>query len=124
MDFAGDDGARVNPQSLGRGGYLLLLIWLVIPLGLEILYSLLVKTVFGPKRYLLVYSPAYYMLLGLGFEGIRSRALKRSLSLSFLALFSLSVFFHYTLPTREDWRGAIRFMDRKLKKHSCIHTGR
>ena len=108
-------------ESMDKQKYLLPLLWLAVPISLEVLFSLLKQPVFGPKRYLLVFSPAYYLLIGLGIEGIRNRSFRRAMSLIFPALFVMSLFFFFTQPTREDWRGAIRYMDREINPGEVLY---
>jgi mannosyltransferase len=97
-----------------------LLLWLVLPILLALLYSWLKQPIFGPKRYLIMLSPAYYLLIGLGLSRITWRNLKYGLSYFIIAMFIVSLGIFYATPTREDWRGAVSAIDREFTQGEVI----
>lgn len=97
-----------------------LLLWLVLPILLALLYSWLKQPIFGPKRYLIMLSPAYYMLIGLGLSRITWRKLKYGLAYLIIAMFIVSLGIFYATPTREDWRGAVFSIDREYTQGEII----
>ena len=97
------------------------MLWLALPLALEVLYSLLAHSVLGPKRYLLVLSPAYTLLLAIGVARLRPAAVRIGVGALVVLLFAVSAFSYYALPAREDWRGAIRHLDAELRPGEVLY---
>lgn len=97
-----------------------LILWLVLPILLALLYSWLKQPVFGPKRYLIMLSPAYYLLIALGLSRITWRRLKYGLAYLIIAMFIFTLGIFYVTPTREDWRGAVSSIDREFTRGEII----
>jgi len=94
--------------------------WLFIPMILVIIYSFLKQPMFGPKRYVMMLSPAYYLLLGLGIRRIPRESLKNAVIAVVLAFFAAALLSFYLTPTREDWRGAINRIDENVTENDVV----
>jgi mannosyltransferase len=94
-----------------RDPYLLSLIWLFLPLIVLSVYSFLKQPMLGPKRYIYIFAPAFYLLLGYGIQAVRRTAVRRAVSAVVVLLFCLTLVQYYLTPTREDWRGAVQVFD-------------
>ena len=97
-----------------------LLIWLVVPIFLEYLYTILKQPMLGPKRYIIVLSPAFYMLLGLAIKQISKEWLKDLTAIVLIILFSVTLITFFNVQTREDWRGAISYIDKSLRSGEVL----
>jgi uncharacterized membrane protein len=94
---------------------IILLLWFFLPLIIEYIYSITIQPLLGPKRYVIILSPAYYLLMGLGLQNIEWKKLKNALIIAILIFFSFGLFSFYISPKREDWRGVIAFIDEKIE---------
>jgi 4-amino-4-deoxy-L-arabinose transferase-like glycosyltransferase len=106
---------REDKTQKGKDAAILLLLWFFLPLIIEYGYSIIKQPLIGPKRYVIILSPAYYLLLGLGLQNLRWKKLKTALIAALLTLFSFGLYSFYISPKREDWRGAIAFVDKKFE---------
>ncbi|MBI4846216.1 MAG: glycosyltransferase family 39 protein [Candidatus Omnitrophica bacterium] len=91
---------------------LVLMIWLLLPLILIYLYSIIVRPVYWP-RYVIYSAPAYYLLLGyfISKQSIKQRTIILSL-IVILSVFSLRNIY---VPGRTgDYRQAINFLKENL----------
>ena len=102
-------------RSKDREAALILLIWLLVPILLEYLYTVLKQPMLGPKRYVIVLSPAFYLLLGLGIKRLPKEIWKNIIAGFLIVLFTIALVTYYNAPTKEDWRGAISYIDSNLK---------
>ena len=100
---------------MGKEAALLLLLWFFLPLIIEYVYSIIKQPLIGPKRYVIILSPAFYLLLGLGLQNVGWNKLKNALVIATIVLFSFGLFSFYISPKREDWRGSIAFIDEKFE---------
>lgn len=95
---------------------IIILFWLAIPVLLAWAISIFVPN-YQPFRLLFVL-PAFYLLLAYGISSLSS-TLARRLFLVFVLLVNLvSLFVYYQNPYfhREDWRGAVRFIEQQEGK--------
>ena len=93
----------------------LLTLWFFLPLFIEYIYSVIKQPLLGPKRYIIILSPAFYLLLGMGLNNLHWKKLKNALVIATIVLFTFALFSFYISPKREDWRSSIAFIDDKLK---------
>ncbi len=96
---------------MSRDSFLILVIWLFLPLVLLTAYSFVKQPMLGPKRYIYMLAPAFYLLLGYGVHSVRRHVLRRIITMLVLLLFSVTLIQYYRTPTREDWRGAVQHLD-------------
>ena len=92
---------RKNSDKAGRVYGLFLSLWLVIPIVLPFIYSRCLTPVFGPVRYILYVSCAYYLLIS---KGIMSFNKKIRIFLIFFVVFGGSLFlreYYYNVPIWE-----------------------
>jgi 4-amino-4-deoxy-L-arabinose transferase-like glycosyltransferase len=92
-----------------------LLAWLVVPIFIEYLYTIFKQPMLGPKRYIIVLSPAFYMLLGLAIKKISKERIRDLTTIVLIILFSVTLITFFNVQTREDWRGAISYIDKSMK---------
>ena len=88
-----------------------ILLWFLIPVVVAWLLSFFIPN-YQPFRLLLVL-PAFYLLLALGISGISSIKI-RTMASAFIILvnlISLGVYFKNPFFHREDWRGAVNFIE-------------
>lgn len=90
---------------------LIVLLWLLVPLFLAWLISLFIPN-YQPFRLLLVL-PAFYLLLVYGISKFPARKIQVGLVVFILAvnLFSLGVYYFNPYFHREDWRGAVNYIE-------------
>jgi len=105
------DRSTRTESSVSRDTFLLSVIWLFLPLALLTAYSFMKQPMLGPKRYVYMLAPAFYLLLGYGVHSVRRKVLRRIVALLVLLLFCITLVQYYLTPTREDWRAAVRFLD-------------
>ena len=116
-----EKGIRLSLVSdFDSNAALFLILWLALPIIIEVLYSIFKQPMFGPKRYVIILSPAYYLLLGLGIKKIGWKWLKNSLAAVLLVFFTLALFTFYSTPTKEDWIGAISFIDKNVAPEEIV----
>lgn len=99
----------------------LLLFWLLIPIFLAWLISFLIP-INQPFR-LLFCLPAFYILLAIGIETLSSRIRPWRLAVAGVLLVNfLSAGIYFTNPKfqREDWRGAVSFINKSLNENSKV----
>ncbi len=101
---------------------LLLWLWIVIPLALEIIYSLFFQPIIGLRRYLIAFSPALYMLLSHGVWVMSPKGKRKGMCIALIVLFSVPLLSFYSIPKREDWRGAITYMKEQVEEGEPIFT--
>ncbi len=96
---------KVNHLSL------IILLWLLGPLFLAWLISLFIPN-YQPFRLLLVL-PAFYLLLAYGISKFPARKVQVALVIFILMvnLFSLGVYYFNPYFHREDWRGAVHYIE-------------
>ena len=90
-----------------------ILLWFLIPIVIAWLLSFFIPN-YQPFRLLLVL-PAFYLLLALGISGISSIKI-RTMAITFILLvnlISLGVYFTNPFFHREDWRGAVNFIEKE-----------
>jgi len=81
----------------------LLTLWLAIPIVLPFIFSHLVAPVFGPVRYVLYVSCAYYLLIGKGVMSLKKNL--RLLLLTFIVLMGLvSLQEYYRVEKNTPWK--------------------
>ena len=97
--------------GMSRDTFLILVIWLFLPLVLLTAYSFVKQPMLGPKRYIYPLAPAFYLLLGYGVHSVRRHIIRRIIAMIFLLIFSVTLIQYYRTPTREDWRGAVQYLD-------------
>ena len=110
-------GSRVSYSVL------LLWMWMIVPIALEIAYSVFSQPLLGQKRYLLAFSPALYMLLAHGTWELVSQDLKKAFCIALVILFSVPLLTFYAIPKREDWRGAIAYAKDRIEADELVFTG-
>jgi hypothetical protein len=94
--------------------------WLVLPIGMAWLVSIVVPN-YQPFRLLFVL-PAFYLLLANGLFQISMRRIKIA-GVAFILLVNLAcvgVYYQNPYFHREDWRGAVRFIEQKEGKSLVI----
>lgn len=109
----------VSRQGRSRVGwsYALVIGWLVLPVGIVFLYSL-VMPVFA-VRYLLICLPPFVMLGALGLVALRRPW--RAAALAAVLLFSCAGLYNwYFRTTKENWREAARFVLTQSKSRDAV----
>ncbi len=86
-------------------------LWLIVPLIAMATYSLLRQPIFGPKRYVIALAPAYYLLLSIGVMKIGRGFVRKTIAIILTVFFILALITFYNVPTREDWKGAISYVE-------------
>jgi hypothetical protein len=114
----GRRNARIGLQGVETP--LMLSIWFFLPLTGLTLYSLFIKAMLGPKRYVIVLVPAYYLLVSLGVSRVPLKTVRHVIAAAFLVLFFTTLFHYYRTPTREDWRGALDYLEEKRAKGEVV----
>ena len=99
---------------------LLPILWLLVPITFFIAYSFLIRPIFGPKRYIIDLSPAYYLLLAYGLMRIDRAAVRRSMIGIVMAFFTFTLLSFYSVPTKEDWRGAVSYIDSHYRAGDAV----
>ena len=94
-----------------RDAFILSVTWFFLPLAALTVYSFIKQPMLGPKRYVYMLAPAFYLILGYGVYTVRRHILRRVVTSVVLALFCFTLVQYYRTPTREDWRAAVRFLD-------------
>jgi hypothetical protein len=105
------DRSTDTDRGASSDTFLLSVIWFFLPLVLLTVYSFVKQPMLGPKRYIYILAPAFYLLLGYGVQSVRPNVLRRIITLIVLLLFCVTLIQYYRTPTREDWRGAVHFLD-------------
>ncbi len=96
-----------------NNSFLVILLWFLIPIFLAWSISFFIPN-YQPFRLLLVL-PAFYLLLAYGISRI-SNSMIQLIAVGFILLvnlISLSVYFFNPYFHREDWRGAIRYIEQQ-----------
>jgi len=92
----------------------LLTLWLAIPIVLPFIFSHLVAPVFGPVRYVLYVSCAYYLLIGKGVMSLKKNL--RLLLLTFIVLMGLvSLQEYYRVEKRTNWKNIANYIEQNIK---------
>jgi len=103
-----------------RDAFFLSVTWFFLPLVILTIYSLIKQPMLGPKRYVYMLAPAFYLLIGYGVYTVRRHILRRVVTAVVLVLFCLTLVQYYRTPTREDWRTAIRFLDTQYESGEVL----
>jgi len=99
--------------------YLILLIWLVIPLALTAELARITGAQWLP-RYVIYTSPAYFLLLGLSIHTLPGAKLKYMAAAAILILPVAKLGRYYQRPTRPEWREAVRLIERNEQPGDVI----
>lgn len=100
---------------------ILLFSWLIIPIIFMLIYSLLKQPMLGPKRYIITLSPAFYLLISYGISVIRWKKIRIIVFfIAFIFFYSALINFYFT-PKREDWRGAVKHIDKNIKEGEVLY---
>ena len=107
-------------SALRKGRFLLIWLWLTIPLLLGFIVSFLFPA-FIYFRYLYIV-PAFYLLVSIGVQGFRKKIVKVVLmaSLLFVNIFSYFVYILDPHQQREMWREATQFVEDNAKDAEII----
>jgi len=109
----GEPGPAASTDLLPLSG-LFLSLWLIIPLALPFIFSYLVVPVFGPERYVLCISPAYYLLISRGIMHFR----KKTRILAFICISIAGLLFlgeYYRVEKELDWRQICSYIKNNIK---------
>ena len=102
-----------------RNEFLLLVIWISIPL----LLPLVLSKIFGPMyhdRYMIGASPAFYLILAFLLTKFR-RVVPESVMLGFLVIIiTPGLFDFYASPVREQWREAAKYVEHESMNDEVI----
>lgn len=106
-------GSGLGSQKSEKESYLIVFLWLVVPVLSAWLVSLIVPN-YQPFRLLLVL-PAFYLLLAYGVTSINHKIILGIVTSVILGINLISVGAYYTNPFfwREDWRGVAKFVKSK-----------
>ncbi len=100
-----------------RPAALFLTIYLLLPI--LAFYLLSMRIPLFADRYLLIASPAYYLLVGGGLLWLAEKFWPAALAALGLALFciliALNNYNYSTQPHKEDWRGAMRWLNERVR---------
>ncbi len=99
--------------------YILLVLWAAVPLLLAFLISFFIPVLSYFRMVFIL--PAFYLLLAFGFLQLPKHIFRTGAALAiFLSLTFLGIY--YTTPKfqREDWRGAVVFVESKIKPSSQV----
>jgi len=104
-------GGRREGKGPREDFYLVILLWLAVPILVAWLGSLFIPN-YQPFRLLLVL-PAFNLLLAIGISSLNSRFARFLALLFILITYHLSLITYYTNPYfhREDWRGVVGFIE-------------
>ena len=107
----------------GKGNLIVVLLWLLVPLGFAWIASLFVPN-YQPFRLLLVL-PAFYLLLTMGIEGLGERRIRGVIIVTVLIinLASLSVYYFNPYFHREDWRGVVGYLQQQKEISVVLPSG-
>ena len=89
---------------------LLLLAWLVIPVGLPFVLSLLVQPIFMP-RYTIASSPAWFMLIATGISALPRPWLRYGLLSLLLVAMALVLPIYYGSNTKTEWPAVVALVE-------------
>lgn len=93
--------------------------WLAVPIALTLLVSRYIDNIWI-ARYMLYASPACYILVALGINGIESKVARRLLSVGILILVSAGVGTYYSQPHNPEWRNVAAYIEDRLKDGDSI----
>lgn len=99
-----------NVLLLPRDTALLLLVWLIIPIGLPYVLSLLVQPIFMP-RYTIASSPAWFMLIATGISALPRRWLRNSLLGLLVVAMTAVLPIYYGNNTKTDWPAVVALVE-------------
>ncbi len=99
-------------QSNNKNAFSLFFIWFLIPVFLATIISFFVPVI-SPKRLLLAL-PAFYGLLTLGINSIKSRKgqILATFMIVFISIASLGIYYLNPQFQRENWRGAVSYVEK------------
>lgn len=106
--FGGAALAGIWSLRRDRGPLALLLSWLLAPILLPLLVSVLLFPLFQ-VRYALPASPAAYVLVAAGLLQLGPR-LRAATTSAIVAACALSLALYFTTPVKDDWRGAATWL--------------
>jgi hypothetical protein len=113
-------GMDETGENTHANAFLLALAWLFVPLLILTVYSYVKHPMLGPKRYVYMLAPGFYILLVFGFQMLRKAVFRRVATAVVLVLFCATLLQYYLTPTREDWRGAVRHLDVHLEQDEVL----
>jgi len=101
---------------------LLLWLWIIVPILIELIYSLSIRPILGYKRYIIAFSPPLYLLLSHGLWEMSPKTIKKAACIALIVLFSIPLFSYYSMIKNEDWRGAIRYVSENVSLGDPVFT--
>ena len=103
-------GDNVLLLPLLRDTALLLLVWLIVPIGLPYVLSLLVQPIFMP-RYTIASSPAWFMLIATGISALPRRWLQHGLLGILVVAMAAVLPIYYGNNTKTDWPAVVALVE-------------
>ena len=117
----GVGGVRGILGSWGKLGkeYLLLFFWVGVPLTMAFLISFFIPMLSYFRMVFIL--PAFYLLAAFGFSRLPKHIFRPSVLLAvFFSLTFLGIYYTNPKFQREDWRGAVAFVESKLDDNSTV----
>jgi len=99
--------------------YVLLLLWLILPLFVTVFLAQVAHTQ-CLSRYVLYAAPAYLLLIGLSIDSLPSHRLKYLAMAFVLVMPTLKLVRYYERTDRPEWRQAVAFLERHVEKGDII----
>jgi|GEM_PF-1356554 len=120
--FLGGREAARNKGSKESWSILLLWLWLVLPFALEVAYSAALHPLVGLKKYAMALSPPLYMLLAHAAWSSSPEKMKKAACVLLAVLFAVPLITFYSIPKRDDWRGAIGYLMEEVEQSEPVFT--
>jgi len=115
-------------KNIRKSGYLVLTLWLFVPIAISYLFSLFVKPIYQ-SVYFLISLPPFILLAASGIEDLRRKGIKVLVLTSIIAFSLLRLTLWYTgnldykwvfANNDEDWREATNFIENEAKDEDAI----
>ncbi len=109
-----------SPLTGNSFGIVFCILWISIPTALSVMASLALRPIYLPK-YLIIVSPAFYLLVAKGLTSLGRSRVQDILLLIILfdSLFAVTVH-HYGVIENEQWREAARYIEENAGQRDLI----
>lgn len=111
-------GISVRPRGLSRASWVLMLAWLIVPLGTLLTVSVLTPIRFLALRYTLSAAPAGALMFAWVVRSLRPRTARRIVAGLFAILSVLAL--GNPLKMAQDWRGAAAAVNVQADEHTVV----
>ncbi|NQT89694.1 MAG: glycosyltransferase family 39 protein [Candidatus Omnitrophica bacterium] len=98
---------------------LLLLLWIVVPISVLYVYSVLVRPLYV-IRYLIYCVPAFYITVGIGIADIRNRYLRLGMVLAIVLMMAVPLQAYYAQDLKIPWRDIIADINSQSRKGDLV----